>query len=340
MLAGGPREATVVDLHLRPGLMDSSALHKITIVIPAHRAEKTIARAIDGILAQSGIDPTIIVVVNPDVDATAQIVRGYNDPRVRAIINNDKVGAQHSRNLGLDLVQDEFVMFHCADDFVEGPLLASLADEIGRAGADLAIGPMQTYFEHTQRRGPVTILEYGSVEDLFIGWLGENRFVVPCCLLWRTSFVRQLGGWDPDIVLGDDGLLVMKAILAGAKIAKTTQGRGIYVIHNSPTRLTRRSDKLESLLKMPETLLAIQSTAVSQKAVQQACASNYYLAAQTCFVRGRDDLGEEALRRSRALGLKGHRGSGKQRFLSRTLGLKLRCKLEYAARLALGRPGG
>lgn len=313
---------------------------KVTVVIPAYKAEKTIARAIDSVLAQQGCDLTVIVVVNPEVDRTPEIVRGYGDPRVRLIVNDENKGAPFSRNRGLALAEDEFVMFHCADDFIEGPLLAGLVGEMSRAGADLGLGPMQTLFERKGTRGPTTFLDAPTVQAIFTGWLEEFRFVAPCCVLWRTSFVREIGGWDPEVPFLDDGYLVMRAMLLGAKVVTSRQGRGVYVIHNAPTKLTLRSDNLDSLLTVPSKLMSIQSDVVDPETMKRACAASYYRAARTAFTRGRDDLGHEALRRSRQLGLKGHRGPAAHRLLSSVIGLRLRCKLEYAARAVLGRPGG
>lgn len=319
--------------------MDSS-LPKVTVVIPAYKAEQTIGRAIDSVLAQEGCDVSIIVVINPELDRTPEIVRGYGDSRIRLVINEENKGAQYSRNRGLSLVQDELVLFLCADDFVEGPHLASLAGKMLREGADLGLGAMQTLMEQAGRRGPVTLLDASNVEELFTTWFTARAFVAPCSVMWRTEFVRNLGGWDPEVVLQDDGLLIMKGILAGAKVITSHEGRGVYVIHDSPTKLTRRSDSLESLLKVPSKLLDYRNPSVAHDKVRSAAAVSYYNAAKTCFTRGRDDLGREALRRSRQLGFKGHSGPNAHRLLSSLIGLRLRSKLEYAVRVALGKPGG
>jgi hypothetical protein len=320
--------------------MSATPLPKITVVIPAYKAERTIARAIDSVLAQEGVEVAVKVIVNPEPDRTPQIVEAYGDPRVRVFINDENVGAQRSRNRGLEMADTEFVHFLCADDFVEGPFLSGLAREMTAHRADLGLGRMQTLFESKGVRGPTTILKTEPVQELFTNWLGHFQFVTPCAILWRTEFVRNIGGWDPDVVLQDDGLLVMKAILRGARVVGSNEGLGVYVIHDSPTKLTRNNDKLDSLLKVPAKLMAIESDVIEPEVFRGAAAATYYRAAQTCFTRGRDDLGREALRRSREMGLKGHRGPAAHRLLSSLIGLKARCKLEYAARRVLRRPGG
>lgn len=320
--------------------MHPGSLPNVTVVIPAYKAEKTIARAIDSVLQQEGCDSTIMTVVDGDLDRTAQLVRNYRDSRVKLLVNPQNQGVQATRNRGLNQVEDEFVMFLDADDFLEGPLLRGLAGAMSSAEADLGLGPMQTLLENKGRRGPVTILDARSAPDLFTGWLAENRFVSPCSVLWRTSFLRKIGGWDPDLQRQEDGEVVMRAILLGARIVRSELGRGIYVNYNSPDRLTQRNDNLDSLLKVPAKLMDIQSSVVDPELVKRACAASYYNAARTCFTRGSDDLGQKALRTSRQLGFKGHRGPIPHRILSSAIGLRLRCKLEYGVRRALGRPGG
>lgn len=321
-------------------LMNPSTARKITVVIPAYMAAKTIGRAIDSVLAQEDCQVRVIVVINGAGDETAQIARSYGEDRVTVHENAENRGAQFSRNRGLSLVRDELVMFLDADDFVEGPLLAGLAAEMRKVDADLGLGPMQTLLERQGQRGGTTILDVSKPDDLFLDWLAEGRFVAPCSVLWKTSFVRRIGGWDENLRLGDDGELAMRAMLLGARIIGSNLGRGVYVIHNSPHRQTQRSDTLDALLKVPAKLLATETSVVDPVRLRKAAAICYYNAARTCFTRGRDDLGKEALRRSRELGFKGHRGSPLHKFLHQAIGLRARGKLEHAVRRLLARPGG
>lgn len=315
----------------------SRSPNRVTVVIPAFKAEKTIARAIESVLRQEGCEARIVVVVDGELDRTKAVAKNYPADRVNVIVNPENKGVQFSRNRGLDEVDDEFVMFLDADDFVEGPLLASLCEEMRRENADLGLGPMQTLFENSGRRGPTTFLETARPEDLFVGWLAENRFVSPCSVLWRTQFVRQIGAWDPVMQRQEDGEIVMRAILMGARIAYSKVGHGVYVLHDSTTRLTRSNDNLASLLAVPDKLMRMQSKVVSPQVVNAACAASFYNAAQTCFVRGRPALGAEALRRSRNLGFRGHRGSAQQRILASALGLRLAAKVERIVRRATGK---
>ncbi|MFN3943474.1 MAG: glycosyltransferase family 2 protein [Allosphingosinicella sp.] len=311
---------------------------KISVVIPAYKAERTIRRAIDSVLAQEGCESTVIVVVDGDLDDTRNIVKqDYADAPVVLLVNDENRGVQFTRNRGLAEVADEYVMFLDADDFVEGRLLAGLAEALSEKRADLGFGPMQTLFESTGARGPTVIMRSERPAELFVDWMAEGRFVNPSAVMWRTCFLREIGGWDPAFHRAEDGEVAMRALLLGAAVARSDQGRGVYVIHDNPNRLTQTNRHLDALLAVPRKLLGIPSQTIEPAVVRSACARSLYAAAVTCHLRGSPDLGSEALAEARALGLTGHPGGPLHRTLTRLLGLRGRCAAERLARRLLRR---
>jgi glycosyltransferase involved in cell wall biosynthesis len=304
----------------------------VSVVIPAYKAEATIRRAVDSVLAQPDVDASVIVVVDGRLDATADRLRDHDRSRVTVIERAENRGAQVSRNEGLAAVSTEFVMFLDSDDYLEGPLISGLVEAMQAQGANLGFGPMQVEEEGSGARRPLFQPDYRSAEHLFSSWFGHARFVAPCSVLWRTDFVRRIGGWDVAIDKNQDGEIVLRAVLGGAPFVVTRQGRGIYVNHSSAERITRRSDNMESPFKVAEKLLAIDSPAVDLATRRAVCGRRYYMLAGNCYFRGLDGLGDEALRRSRELGFRGHQGSLPHRLVSALVGLRLRYRLSRAVR--------
>ncbi len=97
----------------------------ISVVIPCYKAEKHIARAIDSALAQPHVDVEIIVIEDGVFDDTKSIVSLYGD-KVKFLSFKQNRGASVARNVGLEEVSSEYVMFLDADDFLEGELLKGL----------------------------------------------------------------------------------------------------------------------------------------------------------------------------------------------------------------------
>lgn len=298
----------------------------ISVVIPAYRAAATIGRAVDSVLAQEGVETEIVVVVDGVSDGTELALRHYPEDRVRLLVNPENLGAAATRNRGLEHVQASLVMFLDADDFLEGPILSALAGAMKDSEADVGFAPMQILHEREGRREPKVIPSFASPEDVVIQWHVEGTYVTPCSVLWRTEFVRKIGGWDKEVRKNDDGELVIRAILLGARFAQTDRGCGVYVKHSAES-LNNRTDNMRSLLIANEKLLALDSPTFPRRRQQALCAAHYFNVAWHCYLAGQTDLGNEALARSRALGFKGTRGPLIYRLLFRLIGVPRTVKL-------------
>ncbi len=92
-------------------------MNRVSVIIPAYRAEKTIGRAIDSVLAQTQPAYEIIVVDDGSPDGQNQVVASYGD-RV-CLIKQSNALASRARNVGLERARGDFVAFLDADDYWE-----------------------------------------------------------------------------------------------------------------------------------------------------------------------------------------------------------------------------
>ena len=91
---------------------------KVSIVLPAYNADKTIGRAIDSILQQRYGEWELLIIDDGSTDDTNRIVKGYTgDPRVHLFAQDANVGVSASRNIGLDAAIGGYVAFLDADDY-------------------------------------------------------------------------------------------------------------------------------------------------------------------------------------------------------------------------------
>jgi len=326
----------------------------ITVVIPAYRAETTIRRTVDSVLSQTGVSLRVVVVVDGRLDQTAEVLAHYPNDRVSWIEHPTNLGAAISRNDGLAKVNSDYVMFLDADDFLEGPLLSGLLAAMRSTEADIGFGPMQVVYEANLGDGPFLarilsrmrnsvlgpkpvsaatdasrgqryVPDFTSPMDVLRKWHLQGIFVAPCSVVWRTEFLREIGGWDPELTRNDDGELVMRAILKGAKFVVSDKGQGVYVKHSGES-LSTRMDNLASMMRANEKLLAIDPVRISKKAQHDVCAGHYFNIAWQGYFGGRDDVADVALERSRAMGF-GTRGRMLHRVTSRLLGVRRTCRL-------------
>ncbi len=309
---------------------------RVSIVIPAHRAAATIERTVASVLAQQLPGLRILVVVDGRDDETCRILDRYRDRGVDYLVNETNQGSQFSRNRGLAAIEGDYVMFLDSDDFHEGPLLSGLMHRMEAAGADIGFAPMRRRNDRTGRILLERRPDDRSADDLFMRWFGHSEFIAPCAILWKSAFVRGIGGWDPEVRKSQDIEIVLRAILGGARFTCSDEGAGVYVFHGDRPTITSRTDNFVSLFDVNEKLLALPSTAVSAEVRRRAGGMRYYNVAKSSFAAGQEELGERALKRSRELGFAGHRGTLRHRLLASLLGLRRKAALVTYVRRRFG----
>lgn len=316
----------------------------VSVVIPAHRAEGTIARTVESVLAQPGVRTEVIVVLDGCADDTSAEMECLS--KVRLLTSDGHVGAPVSRNRGLTVAQAPFVMFLDADDYIEGPLLSSLSKALTTTGADVAFGHSSLEWPDGSRLEN-TLPRRQDATALITDWLDGN-FVPPCAVLWRRSFLHGIGGWDPGLAKNQDGDLVFRAVLAGAAVTVGTSGRGIYYQGATGLRISTRRDRrsiesrgavLERVLEGCGRRMAGDPAAAGGDlpALHHAVGKQFYACAVDAFDGDLDSMGELYLSRARSLGFEGHLGSPAAAALARIFGIR-RLRSLKKMRPGAGRP--
>ena len=89
----------------------------VTVVLPAHNAEATIASAIASTLQQSYTDFDLWVLENGSHDRTAEIARSFSDPRVR-VFELGPVGFLGALQYAIENASSEWLARMDADDLM------------------------------------------------------------------------------------------------------------------------------------------------------------------------------------------------------------------------------
>lgn len=98
---------------------------EITVVIPLYNKGSHIARTINTILSQTFQDFEVIVQDDGSTDNGAEIVKGFKDPRIR-LIQQDNHGVSIARNRAADNATSDLIAFLDADDEWEPSHLETL----------------------------------------------------------------------------------------------------------------------------------------------------------------------------------------------------------------------
>ncbi len=196
----------------------------VAVIIPCRNCANWVGRAIQSVLDQNCV-AEIIVIDDGSTDGSLDVIRSFAG-KVHWESGPNR-GAPAARNRGISLASTDYVMFLDADDYVEGELISGMTEAAEVAQADIVFGPFVFEFEdRTRRNGWQIGSSIDDVEAIICDWL-RGLYVPPCAVLWRTDFLSRIDGWQELLLCNQDGELVLRALLNGARGAISLRGVGV-----------------------------------------------------------------------------------------------------------------
>lgn len=161
----------------------------VSIIMPVYKAEATIRKSLDSILAQTLNDWELVIVDDGSPDSSGSICDEYarNDARIR-VIHQQNAGVSAARQTGLDAVRGKYVIHVDPDDWVEPEMLEELYKEAKSSNADMVIcdfivdTTQQSYY---RQQNPSSSEASVILEDMFTGVIHGsccNKLVKKSCI--------------------------------------------------------------------------------------------------------------------------------------------------------------
>lgn len=91
-------------------------MNDVTVVIPSHNRRELLRRTLRSVLAQEGVDLTVLVVDDGGVDGTEADVAALGEPQVTVLRHPEARGVSAARNTGLAHATTSWVAFVDDDD--------------------------------------------------------------------------------------------------------------------------------------------------------------------------------------------------------------------------------
>lgn len=112
----------------------------ISVVIPVFNGEEFVRDCIKSILEQTMKELQIIIIDDGSEDHTLEIIQEFSseDERIM-IIHQNNAGVSKARNVGLQAVQAEWVIFVDADDIIEPDYCVKMLDAASKLNTDVIV---------------------------------------------------------------------------------------------------------------------------------------------------------------------------------------------------------
>lgn len=193
---------------------------KVSVIVAAYNAEKTIARCIDSVLTQTYKDFELIIVNDGSMDGTEEICSQYEkDSRIVYIYQSNK-GEGGARNTGLSIQTGELVVFLDSDDSLPENALEIYIKQkdydciIGGYINETINGKVNVLLPHQ-----VVVLKKGEIENAFTDKKFFHFLNGIRSKAFKSSIIRENSICFRDLKVGADTDFLVKYYAKASSIA-------------------------------------------------------------------------------------------------------------------------
>lgn len=189
---------------------------EISVVIPAFNAELSLGVQLRALAKQEAAPPfEVIVVDNGSTDRTADVAARYSDRLALSVIHAPEARSpSFARNVGVASARGSSVLFCDADDRVSTRWVSACAHALERS--HLATGPT-VYLDHVDGESEPEIAGRTIPVEPRL-YLEQRQFAASNNMAIRADAFRRLGGFDVELLCGEDADLSIRAQEAGMEL--------------------------------------------------------------------------------------------------------------------------
>lgn len=113
---------------------------KVSVIIPAYNAEKTLKRCLDSVFASDFLDSMEVILVNDgSTDGTLAVAEEYRKYPNFIVISQPNGGVARARWAGIQASRGEYLGFVDADDYIAPSMFSKMYSKVYETGADMAV---------------------------------------------------------------------------------------------------------------------------------------------------------------------------------------------------------
>lgn len=213
----------------------------VTVLMPVYNGERYLRDAVESILNQTFKDFELLIINDGSSDGSRDIIKSYNDKRIRFVENEKNLNLIATLNRGLDLVRGKYVARMDHDDT---SLPDRLAEQVAFLERNPDIGACGTYVRIFRPGFKMTVRYPTDPDGIKVRLLFRTPFAHPTVMM-RMDLIRKYHlYYDPDYLHAEDYELWYRfnKIVPLANIPKVLLN---YRLHNSSISRTHR-DTLNS----------------------------------------------------------------------------------------------
>ncbi len=200
----------------------------VTIVLPAHNAEDTLADAIRSCLDQTYEHYELWVLENGSTDKTLDIAQSFKDEKIK-VFSLGKVGFQGALTYGLENAKSKYIARMDADDISMRHRIQWQVEFLEKSEDAIMVGTHYVFltpFGHIIERQPGKSTRQLKVEHFNTNNQPVRKYFADPTVMFDREAAIEAGGYDDEFTIGDIPLWIR--MLKTGKCFEATEIPFIY----------------------------------------------------------------------------------------------------------------
>lgn len=224
----------------------------VSILIPAHNAQRWVGDAIASSLAQTWDRKEVIVVDDGSTDKTAWVARQFEGAGVK-VISKANEGAAAARNVAYEYSRGDFLQWLDADDLLSPNKVAAQLARLADTEDDVLLSSAWGHFAYRPQCAvfaPSSLWQDLSPTEWLLRKLGENLHMQTATWLTSRRLAEAAGPWDTRLLVDDDGEYFSRVLLCSRGVRFVSDAQVYYrcLPTNRLSFVGTSARKMESLL--------------------------------------------------------------------------------------------
>lgn len=218
---------------------------KVSIIMPAYNAEKTLERALNSCIHQSLQEIEVIVIDDCSQDSTPRMLKEIQNKypdKVRTIFQSENKKQGAARNAGIDRARGEYILFVDSDDWIDVDMCRQLYNAACKEEADMVGSDYFISFDDRDEIKKVSICpDMCGIMD----YEKKDKYIKNCGLFWTRLYKRE---WleriklkFPENIFYEDAFFNFYSVLYANKIAHIERPFYHYYQENVSTTRNRNN---------------------------------------------------------------------------------------------------
>ncbi len=183
--------------------------------MPVYNRAKLVSETLSSIVAAQHKMLKLILVDNGSTDGSLDVCKDWANHHRTAtfdiqVLSEPHQGAAIARNRGLSVCETEWVYFFDSDDQMSADFVEKVMGAVTPEMDVLCVPVYQV------KKGTATKRAYRHCSEVYVHLL--NNMMSTQSMIFRTTFLRQIGGWNESVTTWDDFELGVRTLLSQPRL--------------------------------------------------------------------------------------------------------------------------